>query len=174
MRKLYNFAAFQAAWFVAVWGAAHAHETLGVAAITVVLAIHLWITRDRSGEPLLLLATLPIGFVVNATLNTTGAVTGEGSALAAWLPPPWLLAMWPLFGSLFNESMSWMRGRYAIGVAFGVVGAPLSYLGGVRMGAVHVSDHALHWVALTAVTWGTAMWLVLALQARWTPATTRI
>lgn len=173
MRALYNFVAFQAAWFAAVLGAARGHEALGIGAVILVLAVHLWVARDRPGEPLFLLVTLPIGFVVDAILSGTGSVVGIGQALGPWVAAPWLLAMWPLFGTLFNESMRWMRGRYVLGVAFGVVGAPLSYLAGERLGAVRLAEDPVRWIGLVGITWGGAMWLLLRLQARLTPALPR-
>jgi hypothetical protein len=170
MRKLYNFAAFQAGWFAAVLGAAHGHEALGTTAIAVVIAIHLWITRDRRGEAQFIAITLPIGFVVNTILHTSGAVVGVSSFSTTWLAPAWLLALWPLFGTLFNESMSWMAGRYVVAAAFGVIGAPLSYWAGSRAGAIRLHENTALWIGLVALTWGLAMPLLLKCQARWTPA----
>jgi hypothetical protein len=169
MRKLYNFVAFQAGWFAGVLGAAHGHEVLGNCAIAAILAIHLWITRERRGEALFLATTLPIGFAINTILHASGAVVGVGASASAWLAPAWLLAMWPLFGTLFNESMSWMTGRYVVSVLFGIVGAPLSYFGGARAGAIRLHENTFFWIALVALTWGLAMPLFLRLQARCTP-----
>lgn len=169
VRKIYNFAAFQAGWFAGVLGAARGHELLGIAGIALVIAVHLFVARDREGESLFLLSTLPVGLVVDQILHGTGAVVGVGDLLPASIAPLWLLAMWPLFGTLFNEVMSWMRGRYLAAIAFGVVGAPLSYLAGVKFGAVRVHENAWFWLVLVALTWGTAMPAILALQARLTP-----
>ncbi len=169
IRKLYNFAAFQAGWFAGVLGAARGHELLGCAGIALVVAVHLFVARGRKGEAMLLLSTLPLGFAVNQILHATGAVVGTGSVLPSSIAPLWLLAMWPLFGTLFNELMSWMTGRYLVAVAFGVVGAPLSYLAGVHFGAVRVHENTIFWLTLVALTWGTSMPLILALQAHFTP-----
>lgn len=170
MRKLYNFVAFQAAWFAGVFGAARGHEALGSYAVVVVIAIHLWIARERRGEALFLATTLPIGFVINTILHASGAIVGVSSFSSARISPAWLLAMWPLFGTLFNESMSWMRGRYVVGVAFGVIGAPFSYWGGARVDAIRLHANTALWIGLVALTWGLAMPLLLKLQERMTPA----
>lgn len=174
MRKVYNFVAFQAAWFATVVAAARGHEWLGIAAASVVLLVHCWIARTRRGELAFLCASVPIGFVVNEFLQRTDAVVGVGDIWPSSMSPLWLLVMWPLFATLFNESMSWMRGRFVVGVVFGVVGAPLSYLGGVRMGAIHVNDDPWHWVTLVALAWGITMPVMLALQQRFTPLRTHV
>ncbi|MBL8861911.1 MAG: DUF2878 domain-containing protein [Planctomycetes bacterium] len=163
--KLYNFAAFQAGWFACVLGAAHGATWLGPAAVALILAVHLGLARARRGEPLLLLASIPIGLAINTILQTTGAVVAPGPPTG----PLWLLALWPLFASIFNESMSWMRGRYAAGTAFGVVGAPLSYWGGERAGALVLHERAAVWIPLVAATWAAAMLVLLWLQQRLTP-----
>lgn len=75
-----------------------------------------------------------------------------------------------LFGSIFNESMSWMRGRYFVAILFGVIGAPLSYLAGARFGAIRVNEDTWSWVGLVALTWGAAMPILIGLQQRWTPS----
>lgn len=170
-RAIHNFLAFQAAWFAAVWGAAHDREELGLAAIVAVVAIHLWIARSRRGEAWFVLASLPLGFVVNEVLHRSGAVVGRGTILPPSLAPLWLLGLWPLFATVFNESMRWMRGRPLVAAAFGVVGAPLSYLGGARLGAVALADRPLAWIVPVSVTWAGAMLVLGALQTRWTSVT---
>lgn len=164
-RKLYNFAAFQAGWFACVLGGAAGRGWLGVAVVAALVAIHLNAARERRGEWKLVACSIPLGLAVNTALQTTGAVVAPGPATG----PLWLLALWPLFATLFNESMSWMRGRYALGVAFGAVGAPLSYWAGERAGALDLHDRALVWIPLVVLTWGAAMLVLLRLQARFTP-----
>lgn len=171
MRKLYNFVAFQAAWFAAVLAAAHGREWLGLLAIAVVVAVHLWIARRRRGEWLFLASALPVGFVVDEILHRTGAVVGRGTIGPASFAPVWLLAMWPLFATVFGESMSWMRGRHAVAVVFGVVGAPLSYLGGMRLGALELHAETWRWLLPIAVTWGIAMPILTVAQVRLTTPT---
>ncbi len=164
-RKLYNFAAFQVGWFACVLGGAAGRGWIGVAAVAVLMSIHLRIARERRGEWKLVALSIPIGLGVNTILQTTGAVVAGGS----WTGPLWLLALWPLFASLFNESMSWMRGRYALGVAFGAVGAPLSYWAGESTGALQLGTRPLEWIPLVVVTWSIALIAMLRGQARFTP-----
>lgn len=164
-RKLYNFAAFQAGWFACVLGGAAGRGGLGVVVVAVLLAVHLVLARERRGEWKLLAWSIPLGLAVNTVLQTTGAVVAPGPATG----PLWLLALWPLFATLFNESMSWMRGRYLLGVAFGAIGSPLSYWAGERAGALELHDRALVWIPLVVLTWGAAMVVLLRLQSKLTP-----
>jgi hypothetical protein len=164
-RKLWNFAAFQAGWFACVLGGAAGRDWLGPASVAAILLVHLVLARGRSGEALFLAASLPLGLAINALLQVSGAVVAQGPALG----PLWLLALWPLFASLFNESMSWMRGRPLLAVGFGAVGSPLSYLAGERLGALTLHDDVRIWLPLVIATWCPAMLVLLELQARLTP-----
>jgi hypothetical protein len=164
-RRLYNFAAFQAGWFACVLGAARGAAWLGPAAVAAILAVHLALARGRRGEPLFLACSLPLGVGVNTALQASGAVVTPGPVTG----PLWLAALWPLFATLFNESMAWMRGRYAAGVLFAAVGAPLSYGAGERAGALALHPSAARWVALVVGAWGAAMLALLWLQQRLTP-----
>lgn len=164
-RKLYNFAAFQVGWFACVLGAARGNTWIGPVCVALLLAVHLWIARDRRDEWKLLACSVPLGLVVNAVLQSSGAVVAPGP----WTGSLWLLALWPMFATLLNESMSWMRGRYALGVAFGAVGAPLSYFAGERAGALVLHEDARVWIPLVVATWSAAMAVLLALQSRFTP-----
>lgn len=169
-RKLYNFAAFQAGWCACVFGAARGQAWIGVVATASIVAVHLWIARERRREWLLLAASLPIGVCVNAFLAANEAVFVTGAPLVG---PAWLLVLWPLFATTFNESMRWMMGRYAIALVFGVLGAPLSYLAGARAGALELGDSHVRWIAYVALAWGLAVPLLLVLRERITPDTSR-
>ncbi len=164
-RKLYNFAAFQAGWFACVLGTANGESWIGPVVVAIAIAVHLVIARGRRGEAWLLASSIPIGLAVNTILQTSGSVVAPGPATG----PLWLLALWPLFATLFNESMSWMHGRYILGVLFGALGAPLSYWAGERAGALELHPRAVVWIPIVAATWGVAMYALLRLQARLTP-----
>jgi len=46
MFKLYNFAAYQLAWFAVILGAAHGHAWAGTAVALLVTVAHLWMRRE--------------------------------------------------------------------------------------------------------------------------------
>ncbi len=169
IRKLYNFAAFQAGWCACVLGAAAGRAWIGPSAAVLILLVHARLRRWRAGELWFLAASLPLGLAVNTLLQTSGAVVAPGPATG----PLWLLVLWPLFASLFHESMSWMRGRYLAGVAFAAVGAPLSYFAGARAGALALHDEPAVWIGAVVVTWAAAMLALLRLQQVLTPVDAR-
>lgn len=163
MRNLWNFAAFQAGWFACVLGAAERLYWVGPAVAAAVLALHLHIARERRREWLFLAASLPLGFLVDNLQAALGAIESR-STLAPSLAPLWLLPLWPLFASVFGESMSWLLGRPWLAAAFGAVGAPLSYLAGERTGALRISEDPWRFACVVGLVWAAAMPLLLVLR----------
>ncbi len=72
--------------------------------------------------------------------------------------------MWMLFGTTLNVSMRWLRGRELVAAAFGLLGGPLSYLAGQKLGGISLVDEL---AALTALGlgWAVIMPLLLRLAA---------
>ena len=69
MRKILNFALFQAGWFACVLGGAHGMPVAAVAAAGAVIGVNLWwFSADRMSDLRLLLAVALIGFSVD-TVN---------------------------------------------------------------------------------------------------------
>ena len=165
MNVLANFLVFQAAWFTTVLGAANGAPWLGPIAVLAAVALHLRFTRRPGVEARLLALAMVVGLVVDSLLLATGWIAYPNGA---WLPgfaPYWIILMWALFATTLNVSMRWLKGRYLLAAVFGVVGGPLSYYAGARLGAMSLLQVAPALVAL-AVAWGVAMPLLTALSSR--------
>jgi hypothetical protein len=48
--------------------------------------------------------------------------------------------MWALFATTLNVSMTWMKGRYLLAALVGLIGGPLAYYAGHKLGAVNFSN----------------------------------
>lgn len=162
---LLNFALFQAGWFACVLLAAHDHAGLAVLAVALVVIVRLaGSLRPLRTAPLLLGVTL-IGLVWDSVVMASGA---QGYVSGAWLPglaPTWIVAMWTLFGTLLGVSLRWLRGRPLLAAAFGLVGGPLAYAGGARLGAVILHD-PIWAAALEAAGWAALTPLLVRLEER--------
>ena len=47
-----------------------------------------------------------------------------------------MFMLWAIFATALNVSLRWMRGKLIIASLFGLIGAPLSYFSGVKLGAM--------------------------------------
>ncbi|MFP5504861.1 MAG: DUF2878 domain-containing protein [Gammaproteobacteria bacterium] len=156
MSPVTNFVAFQAGWLACVLGGAHGAWMLGAAIAVAIVAWHL----AHAPRPLLELgligAIAPLGYLWDSLLVAGGwFVYPHGSLVAGWAPA-WILAMWLLFPITLNASLRWLKQRAWLAAAFGVVGGPLAYYAGVRLGAVSLPDPASA-LALQAVGWAVLM-----------------
>ncbi len=158
MRKLLNFALFQAGWFAAILLAAHGRPGAALAAAGAAVGISLWLfSPDRAGDVRLLLAVALSGFCIDTVHLHMGVFALVGAPLFPHLCPLWLAALWALLGTTLRGSLSWLAGRYALSAVLGAVAGPLSYLGGAKLGAASLpADHTFS-VAALAVGWAVAM-----------------
>ena len=126
----------------------------GPLAILAIVTLHLLFiahpTKRRWELSYILLVGL-VGLLVDTGLGVLGA-THYPTSEAVWSPalaPPWITALWVLFGTLPHHSLGWLKGRPGLAVIFGAIGGPLSYLAGTRFGAVGLGDTPLlSWCAL--------------------------
>jgi len=81
------------------------------------------------------------------------------------LAPGWILALWALFATTLNASLRWLKGRPVLAVSLGAVVGPLSYVAGVKLGAVALVEPASGYAALV-VEWAVAMPVLMALADR--------
>lgn len=153
------------AFFITGYGAARGNGWIGPLAIGVVLAIHVWMSPRRGSELKLLALFTGIGLVVDSALGLAGIYQFKAGfpGSAAWICPPWLLALWPLFGMLFTTGLRWMAARPALSAALCGVLGPISYWAGDAV------IKALTLQPKTAMTFAllAAIWAALGAALAW-------
>jgi hypothetical protein len=161
-----NFVLFQAGWFACVLtGAGVLPPLTGVAAVSVIISIHLLRADNLSNELVLAIFALIIGVIWESSLLMTGLVNYTTGQHVAGLPPAWLIALWPLFATVLNVSLKWLKGRYWLAAAFGAVGGPLAFYAGHRLGAVTFDDTTIALLVLAA-GWAALTPLLIAMATR--------
>ena len=166
MSNTVNFIAFQAGWFACILSAANGMPWTAAGASVAVVLLHLARAGDARAELKLALAAALIGAVFENALALAGWTGFDGGQLAPHTAPLWMVSQWMMFASTLNLSLAWMKPRLALAAAFGAIGAPLSYLGGERLGALHILDRDAAVIAL-AVGWALLAPLLLVLARRW-------
>jgi hypothetical protein len=154
MFNLYNFVAYQLAWFAVILGAAHGHAWAGTAVALLVTIVHLWIRRDPLDLKLIGVAAA-VGLVLDSALAATGQVS---FASAGDLPiaPFWMLSLWISFATTLNHSLRWLMRRPVVAALGGAVFGPLAYLAGAKLGALALPSPVIA-LPLLAVSWMAAM-----------------
>jgi len=165
MQALFNFLAFQIGWFAAVLGAANDVPLIGPVVIAAVIAIHLKMVERPRDELALIAVCGVIGAVVDSVLVAAGWVSYPAGSFVENAAPYWIIAMWMLFATTLNMSLGWLKPRKLLGAAFGLVGGPLAYYTGFRLGGIDFVDFEAAMLAL-AIGWGTVVPLLLVLAER--------
>jgi hypothetical protein len=173
MFNLWNFAAYQLAWFAVVIGAAQGVAWAGAAAAILVAAVHVALRRDPLDLKLIGLA-VGIGLLVDSTL----ALTGQVRFAAAWpegFAPYWMLSLWMAFATTLNHSLRWLMNRPVAAALAGALGGPLAYLAGAKLGALTIVTPPLT-LPLIALLWTPAMVALsmIVLRASTLPAAGRL
>ena len=161
-RLLINAILFQLSWFVCVLGAAQGSSLVGIAATLIAVAVLALMSEAPVDVGKLAALGLGAGLVVETVFLGSGFVSYASPGPVATLPPVWILAMWVGFAAITNELLSWLHGRWSLQILFGLVGAPLSYLAGSRLGAMTFHEPTFAGVLLIAILWAVAFPLLMA------------
>jgi uncharacterized protein DUF2878 len=152
--NLWNFVAYQCAWFAVILGAAHGMPQAGAAVAVLLAAVHLALRRERA-ELRLIGASIIAGLLVDSAL----VVSGKVQFAAPWPPgmaPFWMLSLWIAFATTLNHSLRWLMTRPLAAALAGALGGPLAYLAGARLGALTLVE-PLVGLTLIAVLWALAL-----------------
>jgi hypothetical protein len=154
---VFNFIAYQLAWFACVLGAAHDFAWAGTAFALAVTAVHLALRRDAVELRLIVCAAL-IGFIADSVLVRTHFVEFESTNWSGFAPL-WMVSLWMVFATTLNHSLRWLASRPPVAALAGAIGGPLAYLGGAKLGALTIAmpNPAL---ILIAFLWALALGLL--------------
>lgn len=161
-----NFAAFQTGWFSAVLGGAHGYVWLGSCIALLVMLLHLFLSLHPLRELKLLLIVMLLGLFWDSELASAGVITYSNWQISPHLAPVWIVALWGLFATTLNVSLAFLRGRYLMAALFGFIGAPLSFMAGVRLHALQFPD-PIRALSVLAIGWSVLMVIMVWLAERY-------
>jgi hypothetical protein len=144
--NLLNAGLFQGAWFACVLGGAAGTSVWGAGAVAGLAAFAAFGDRLRSDFAFALAAGL-FGFALDTLWIRTGVLDYAGASVA----PAWIVLLWVGVGFTLNHSLAVFCARPWLGGLLAGLSAPLSYLGGARLGAVAVPDPWL--LGFVALAW---------------------
>jgi Protein of unknown function (DUF2878) len=146
----------QVSWFACVLGAAANNAWVGPAVVLVSIAITLLLVDKPFSVLKLVLVTAALGFVVETLLISTGLISYAAPGAWPGFPPLWLIAMWIAFATLPNTALASLHGRILLQALLGLVGAPLAYFAGARLGAMSFNEPMFAGLAAIGLCWAVA------------------
>ena len=165
MTMLLNFVVFQVGWFSAVLGAANDMPWAGPLVITAAIALHLTIAKRPLTELTLILICGLIGAVMDSILVAVGWVSYPAGLIIANAAPYWIVAMWMLFATTLNLSLGWLKKRKSVAAVFGLIGGPLAYYTGFKLGGIELENFEAAMLAL-GLGWACIVPVLLLLAER--------
>lgn len=170
LSSISNAVIYQVGWFACVLGAAWGHGSTGAGLALVLVAVHLALAEHPGRELPLLLAAGTVGIVAD-TLHARFGVLNFNGHEAGQLAPLWIVALWIQFGTVLHFCMKWLSRRYLLAAVLGLVGGPMSFLAGERLGAATFGEPRLACLAILALTWSIALPLLVAIADRFAGST---
>ena len=150
-----NLLLYQGIWFIAVLG-----RTPYVWIAFALLGIHLWLCTNRRRELGVLVAGSIVGLACDTTLTLNGIF--QFSPTPNLLPIPlWLVAIWLAFNATLRHSLRGLSKRPAVLILLAALGAPLSYLGAERLGAVTLPLGQVQTALILAPVWAAIMAILI-------------
>jgi hypothetical protein len=162
MASLLNYLLFQLGWLSCVLGAATNRPWQGMALAGALLAVHLGLSGETSRQLAVIVTAAVIGMIIDTLQMWRGVVCFPSEEGIRWLAPLWIGLLWMQFATLLPFSLRWLSRRYALASILGMVGGPLAYYVGEKLGAIivlpprplHYATMAIIWAAaLPAVVW---------------------
>lgn len=141
IHQFINLVFFQLVWIVTVLGVNLNRALPGLAILCFFFIVHAVISATVRVDMILAAIAVMMGLVIDTFFIRVGLLSFDMNLPWPGIAPFWILILWVNFALILNNGLRWLQGRYKIAAILGFIGGPLSYLGGVKLGAgeLHVA-----------------------------------
>jgi len=143
---------FQVGWWACVLGVQNGYAYLGPAVMAVFLISHLVMTGSNRSEIIFIGAVGLVGALVDTVFLQSSLIIYEGLTLS-FFAPLWIISMWLGFAATINYSLWWLDGKWFFAFLLGAIFGPLSYLAGLKFGAINF-QMSVFTIVILALVWG--------------------
>ncbi len=148
MNPFVNVAINQVIWFLCVLGG-----NAGALFALPFLALNILLSHKRRADLQMIALLLAIGVCLDGVLQGIGFFSFRSTGFPI---PLWLAVIWAALASLPHHSLAWMKKRLLLSALFGLLGGPMAYWAGVRLGAA-----TFHWPLLPSLVFLAVVWSLL-------------
>ncbi len=166
--SLTNAVIYQVGWFACVLGAAWGRGTAGAVVALILVGLHLTLAQRPALELPVLAAAGVIGIAADSLHAAFGVLEFSGHTGGS-LAPLWIVALWIQFGTVLHFCMRWLSGSYLLASCLGLIGGPVSFLAGERLGAAAFGEPRMASLTILALTWSLALPSLVMIADRVSP-----
>lgn len=161
VKVLVNAMLFNLVWLACVAGSAK--QLLWPAIIScIILAIYqLSPTRRHPNDIKLIYVSMLLGVIVDTIWIQMGYMDFTDKRPFQFLAPAWIIILWVGFGLTINHSLKWLTLHPLLPALTGAIAAPLTYFGGIKIGAVEYTASVAEVSTGLAIVWALALTLLV-------------
>lgn len=156
-----NIILFQLGWFACVLTAANSQPLFGVLLSAVIIFFHMGMSENYMQESRIIVIAMITGLIWDSLIVSAGWLSYKSGMIVDFMAPYWIIAMWGLFATTLNSSLSWLKDKLLLASLFGAISGPLAYYAGAKLGAVDFIN-SIH--ALIALSLGWALFTPMLLK----------
>jgi len=151
--KLINFILFQSIWFILILAAAH-ESFYGLVIGFLLILVQYWHGKLMVPDFKLILASVIVGFAHDTSLNYFKFIQ-YNIDFNTYYSPFWIIGLWISFALTINHSLAWLGNNKLLQMIFGLIGGPLAYIAGEKLGSIYMINTmtlyvlALSWACIT-------------------------
>jgi hypothetical protein len=169
IRRIVPFALGQAGWVSVALLVREGRPFLASLVGLFVIVVNLALAPRWRRAALLVVVASALGQLVDAVLVRRGLIELPAPLGLGFVMPTWWWAFWGMFASTLPTSFAWLRGRLGLSLLLGVIGGPLSYGAGARLGAIGLGGRPGVSLAAIALEWALLMPLLVWVAERFYP-----
>ena len=161
-----NAVLFQILWFAAILGSAHSLIWPSLLACSLLAIWQLNPMRRQASDFILIPVAIVIGLIIDTLLLQLKLFKFTYPFPFEGISPLWIILLWVGFAMTINHSLKWLNLHPLLPALVGAIFAPLSYLAGLRLGAVeYLADPLLVSISIGAI-WAIAMTIIARIPTR--------
>ena len=155
MKNIYNILGFQLGWWGCVLGVKNDMVYLGPFLMLIFLLSHFYFISSHYNEIKLIILFGLIGTLIDTSMSYSEILIYKGSYTpTTFIAPLWITSMWCGFSATVNHSLLWLKNRYFYSMLLGTVSGPLSYLAGIKFGAIDFGSSPIIAISVVAFFYG--------------------
>ena len=165
MVNLLNFAFFQIGWFLTAYCAIYDLNLISSIFIITLSAFYI----KRSSKPkvkikLFVFAAI-LGFLVDSILIQLNSFSM--AQVDSRVSPLFMILLWVNFIATFDYSLKWIHNYKKIAVVFALIGAPLTYYMGAKIGVIVLNQSLFYSMFWIAIAWGISILILMKAYNKW-------